>query len=147
MKKINTLALATALGLTFAGVVQAAWACEPVAGRTIVTRRTVAAVPVMPQQQIVTQRTTTVRTATVQTGMPAVAVSGATLSGRREIISRDAVFVPDGGRGRVVWSDGGGWRSRPARDVISESDLTTSPAFTTTQPSIAFGGTSCPIDY
>ena len=130
MKTINKLAIAAALGLTVASAVQAETVVVPVTRQTAVEQRAVVDRPIM-------RRSTAMTTRTAHPPLPTTTVvSGSTLAGRREIISNDAVVVPSGTRGRVVYStDSGAIKSQRVRGYLAPGTAGAE------QPSIAFGGT------
>lgn len=105
-KTISALTIAAASCLLLGSTAQAA---------TVIERR-VTTEPAL-QPEIVTERTVT-RTEVVEPGIRGRVVSGATLSGRREIISDDALIIPRG-TGRAIIRDDRGTRNVRVRGWLN----------------------------
>lgn len=105
-KTISALTVAAASCLLLGSTVQAA---------TVVERRVITE-PVL-QPEIVTEQTVT-RTDIIQPALRGTVVSGETLSGRREVISNNAIIVPQG-NGRAIIRDYRGTRNVRVRGWLN----------------------------
>lgn len=104
-KTISALTVAAASCLLLGSTTQAA---------TVIERRVVAE----PAPAVVTERTVT-RTEVVEPGLRGRVVSGETLAGRREVISDNALVIPQRGGGRAIITDDRGTRNVRVRGWLN----------------------------